>query len=90
MEARLETRLTALQADLTATLGGQIAAHVARQSELTATLGAQIAGPATRQELHAVDNKIEKRFSDLILWSFVFWVGAVGAVALLAGVLKSQ
>jgi hypothetical protein len=25
---------------------------------------------------------------DLIKWSFVFWVGAVGAIAALAGVLR--
>jgi len=39
-------------------------------------------------ELHVVDNKIERRFSDLILWSFVFWVSAVGAIALLARALR--
>jgi hypothetical protein len=27
-------------------------------------------------------------FGDLIKWSFVFWVGAVGAIAMLAGVLR--
>jgi hypothetical protein len=32
--------------------------------------------------------KLEQRSADLIKWSFVFWVGAVGAIALLAGVLK--
>lgn len=31
---------------------------------------------------------IEKRLADLLKWSFVFWVGAVGAVAALAGVLR--
>ncbi|MSR07798.1 MAG: hypothetical protein EXR93_12150 [Gemmatimonadetes bacterium] len=31
---------------------------------------------------------IERTRADLIKWSFVFWVGAVGAIALLAGVLK--
>jgi hypothetical protein len=35
-----------------------------------------------------LETKIEQRSADLIKWSFVFWVGAVGAVALLAGVLK--
>ena len=29
----------------------------------------------------------QHRFSDVILWSFVFWVGADGAIALLAGAL---
>jgi hypothetical protein len=32
--------------------------------------------------------KLEQRSADLIRWSFVFWVGAVGAIALLAGALK--
>ena len=29
-----------------------------------------------------------KRAADLIKWSFVFWVGAVSAIAMLAGVLN--
>src|SRR4051812_15509152 len=36
----------------------------------------------------AMDAKFEKRFADLLKWSFVFWVSAVGAVAALAGVLR--
>lgn len=32
--------------------------------------------------------KMERRFADLLKWSFVFWCGAVAAVAALAGVLK--
>jgi hypothetical protein len=31
---------------------------------------------------------MERRASDLIKWSFVFWVSAVGAIAALAGILK--
>ena len=31
---------------------------------------------------------IERTRADLIKWSFVFWVGAVSSIALLAGVLK--
>jgi hypothetical protein len=34
-----------------------------------------------------LEAKIEQRVADLMKWSFVFWVGAVGAVAALAGVL---
>jgi hypothetical protein len=30
----------------------------------------------------------ERRFGDLIKWSFVFWVGAVGAIAMLARALR--
>ena len=50
------------------------------------------AGFATaRQELHvgltSIETKLERRTADLMKWSFVFWVGAVGAIAILAGVL---
>jgi hypothetical protein len=31
--------------------------------------------------------KLEQRTADLMKWSFVFWVGAVAAIAALAGVL---
>ena len=71
-ELRLESNMDAKLAGLQAAIGGQIAA-------LATDL---------RKEIHVVDNKIERRFSDLILWSFVFWVGAVAAIAVLAGALK--
>jgi hypothetical protein len=35
-----------------------------------------------------LEARMERRFADLLKWSFVFWVGAVGAVAALAGALK--
>ena len=35
-----------------------------------------------------LETLIERRSADLIKWSFVFWVTAVGAIAALAGVLK--
>lgn len=35
-----------------------------------------------------LEAKIEQRTADLMKWSFVFWVGAVAAIALLAGVLR--
>jgi hypothetical protein len=31
---------------------------------------------------------VEKKTADLMRWSFVFWVAAVGAIAALAGVLR--
>jgi hypothetical protein len=51
------------------------------------------AGFATlRQELQAglrsLETKLEQRTAELMKWSFVFWVGAVGAIAVLAGVLR--
>lgn len=38
--------------------------------------------------IHAVDTKVDQRYADLMKWSFVFWVGAVTAIAMLAGVLR--
>ena len=35
-----------------------------------------------------LEKTIEARAADLIKWSFVFWVGAVAAIAMLAGVLR--
>jgi hypothetical protein len=35
-----------------------------------------------------LEAKIEQSKADLMKWSFVFWVGAVGAVAALAGVFN--
>ncbi len=36
----------------------------------------------------ALETRFERRISDLIKWSFVFWVGAVGAIAMLARALR--
>ena len=41
-----------------------------------------------RQEVGRLETKLEQRSADLIKWSFVFWIGAVGAIAVLAGVLR--
>ena len=35
-----------------------------------------------------LESRFERRFGDLIKWSFVFWCGAIGAVAVLARALK--
>ena len=34
-----------------------------------------------------VDKRIDQKHADLVTWSFIFWVGAVAAIAMLAGVL---
>ena len=41
-----------------------------------------------RQEMAHLEARLERRIADLIKWSFVFCVGAVGAIAMLAGVLR--
>jgi hypothetical protein len=35
-----------------------------------------------------IDTQSDKTTATLLKWSFVFWVGAVGAIAALAGVLR--
>ena len=35
-----------------------------------------------------LEKTMERRTAELLKWSFVFWVGAVGAIAALAGVLR--
>ena len=40
------------------------------------------------ERIHAVDNHVLEAKADLMKWSLVFWVGAVGAIAVLAGVLR--
>jgi hypothetical protein len=34
-----------------------------------------------------LEARFERRFGDLMKWSFVFWCGAVGAMAVLARIL---
>ena len=45
-----------------------------------------------RQEMQVgfarLETRFERRFGDFIKWSFVFWVGAVGAIAMLARALR--
>ena len=38
--------------------------------------------------IDAVDVRLSEVKSDLMKWSFVFWCGAVAAIAALAGVLR--
>lgn len=42
-----------------------------------------------RDAVQAVDKRIDEKHADLLKWSFVFWVGAVAAIAALAGVLRA-
>jgi len=48
----------------------------------------QVGFAKLHEEMAHLETRFERRFGDLIKWSFVFWVGAVGAIAMLAGVLR--
>jgi ABC-type phosphate transport system auxiliary subunit len=40
------------------------------------------------RDVSGLEARMERRFADLFRWSFVFWCGAVGAIALLARALR--
>jgi hypothetical protein len=40
------------------------------------------------ERIHVLDKRVVETKADLMKWSLVFWVGAVGAIAALAGVLR--
>jgi hypothetical protein len=40
------------------------------------------------EQIHAVELSVREVQSNLMKWSFVFWCGAVAAIAALAGVLR--
>jgi len=40
------------------------------------------------ERIHTLDTRISEVQSNLMKWSFVFWCGAVAAIAALAGVLR--
>jgi hypothetical protein len=40
------------------------------------------------RDISSLETRIAHRFSDLFKWSFVFWCGAVGVIALLARALR--
>lgn len=88
---RAETR-DAIRADL-AELRQEMRAGFASlreesRADLAKTREQMVAGFARAAEERArLEARFERRFGDLLKWSFVFWVGAVGAIAMLAQVL---
>lgn len=70
-DAKLEQRLAELRGELTGAIAKQ-------GSDLRKEMG---------DGFRSLEVKLANARSDLLLWSFVFWVGAVGSIALLAGVL---
>lgn len=61
----------------------------ARLAQFETRLEQRIGALDTRieQRIGALDTKVEQKAAELMKWSLVFWVGAVGAIAALAGVL---
>ena len=59
-------------------------------ADVSNQLATQVHGLELRlsERIHAVDKRVAETKADLMKWSFVFWVGAVSAIAILAGVLK--
>jgi hypothetical protein len=62
-----------------------------RISGVEAKLGDRISGLETKlgDRIGDVSKEVDRSAATLIRWSFVFWVGAVAAIALLAGVLRT-
>ena len=81
----LRTEQRALRADLTE-LKQDLRAMEARLSEKLQTVIATSTELA--KGLTALDKRIDEKHAELIKWSFLFWVGAVAAIAALAGVLR--
>ncbi len=78
-----------MRADLAEMRQHTDAAIADMRQEISALREEMRVGFATlRQEMAAMEARFERRFSDLIKWSFVFWVGAVAAIAMLARVIR--
>jgi hypothetical protein len=84
-QARFEVRLSASEARIDGRLSAFEARLDARFAEFLEALHADLA--AMRLGIREMDTKFERGFNDLLKWSFVFWCGAVGAIAALAKVL---
>lgn len=85
---RMEGQLTAMDGRLTA-MDGRLTAMDGRLTTMDGRL-TTMEGRFTGIEIKiaGVETLVERRSADLIKWSFVFWVGAVAAIAMLAGVLQ--
>ena len=90
MRAEHDEKLASIHADF-AELRHEIQASESRVVErihkLEVTLGDRIHGVDER--LGRVEVRVAEVKADLMKWSFVFWVGAVTAIAALAGVLRN-
>jgi hypothetical protein len=85
--SRFESRLNELSRVVDARFAQFQATMDARFAQSEATTDARFA-QFEASIVGRLEAKIEQRTADLMKWSFVFWVGAVAAVAALAGVLR--
>lgn len=77
--AEMRQELLALEMRLREKTASELQAMEARLDQRFDILG---------ERIHAVDRRVDQRHAELMRWSFVFWVGAVAAIAALAGVLR--
>ena len=89
-----ETGHEALRAGIRADIQAELKALDDRWSQRIAALDDKLNGrigaldDKLSERIHQVDRRVGEAKADLMRWSFVFWVGAVAAVAALAGVLR--
>ena len=90
MYARFDSRMNEAR-DVTAARFGELRHELrADISELRTETQAGFAGlrialAEQKFGLAGVESKIDRRFADLLKWSFLFWCGAVGAAVLARG-----
>jgi hypothetical protein len=72
-----------IRSDVRALINERIDALDEKLSNRIATLDEKLS-----LRIHNVELRVAESKADLMRWSFVFWVGAVAAVAALAGVLR--
>ena len=85
--SRFDTRFAQSQAVFDARFAQAEARFDARLSQAEATVDARL-GQFETSIVGRLEAKIEQRTAELMKWSFLFWVGAVAAIAALAGVLR--
>jgi roadblock/LC7 domain-containing protein len=87
--AEMDARFSTMDARFS-TMDARFSTMDARFSEQQRWMEARFAEQQQEMRLGfaTLETRFERRFGDLIKWSFVFWCGAIGAVAMLARALK--
>ena len=78
-DATLEQRLAQFEAKLERRLA-QSDAKLERLAQATAQLEQRLTSLDVDRRFAALDVKIERVFADHLKWSFVFWLGTIGAI----------